>query len=105
MPKVSTRNRSVADGDWYEIAAKIRVQVMDPNALTRAAIDEARNRSDKHEGGQSATEEQIAEIRSDLAEAIIELVDPVALTGNIPGAEPSDAEVSVGVCEPFQPSV
>lgn len=105
MSEVSTTNRSVDDGDWYEIAAKIRVQVMDPKALTKAAIDEARNRTDKHEGSRSAMKEQIAEIRSDLAEAIIELVDPIALTGNIPGTEPSDAQVSVGACAPFRPPV
>jgi hypothetical protein len=103
MPQVSTPNSSLNDGDWFEIAAKVRVQVMDREQLTRAAIVEARSRTYKQHGSEAATEQQIQEIRSDLAEAIIELIDPIALTGNLPGAEPSDAQVSVGSCPPFQP--
>ncbi len=102
MSEANNMSSSPDDGDWFEIAAKVRVQVMDRDQLTTAAITEARSRPYNHEDGESATQAQIAEIQSDLAEAIMELVDPIALTGNLPGAEPSDAQVSVGVCAPFQ---
>ncbi|MGH8903123.1 MAG: hypothetical protein ACRDYA_15995 [Egibacteraceae bacterium] len=103
MSEFNSMSSTVKDGDWFEIAAKVRVQVMDREQLTKAAVVEARSRASEHEGGEPATAAQIAEIRGDLAEAIIELVNPRALTGNLPGAEPSDAQVSVGACAPFQP--
>lgn len=97
MSESRATNSSPNGGDWFEIAAKVRVQVTDPDLLTKAAIAEAQGRT-HGDGGPT-----VEEIRSDLAEAIMELVDPIVLIGNLPGAEPSDGQVSVGTCAPFRP--
>lgn len=96
MSEISSTNGSPHGDDWFEIAAKVRVQVTDRAQLTKAAIAEARSRD--HDGSEPAVEE----IEGDLAEAIIELVDPISLIGNLPGAEPSDGQVSVQACAPYQ---
>jgi hypothetical protein len=101
MAKVTATSSGPNGGDWFEIAAKVRVQVLDRDQLIKAAIAEAQSRAHDSEEGEAT----VAEIQSDLTEAIIELVDPIVLTGKLPGAEPSDGQVSVGLCAPFQPSV